>query len=218
MTSSSMLRLADRPMLRGMFHLGAFLCVLPAGIVLLVAVDGPARVTSVAVYVSTLIVAFGISAAYHRIDWSPRMRLIMQRLDHASIYLMIAGTYVPLCLVALPAGWGIPLLSVVGAGALFGVVAKIAEVRSLRWFGYALYPLLGWAAVAAAPALLDHLSGWQLALIVVGGLSYSIGFPVMLVKRPDPWPSVFGYHEIWHAFTVLAALAHFVAVGSMTLS
>ena len=218
MTSSSMLRLADRPMLRGMFHLGAFLCVLPAGIILLFAVDGPARVTSVAVYVSTLIVAFGISAAYHRMDWSPRMRVVMQRLDHASIYLMIAGTYVPLCLVALPAGWGIPLLSVVGAGALFGVVAKIAEVRSLRWFGHALYPLLGWAAVAAAPALLDHLSGWQLALIVAGGLSYSIGFPVMLVKRPDPWPSVFGYHEIWHAFTVIAALAHFVAVGSMTLS
>jgi hemolysin III len=217
-TSSSLLRLADRPRLRGVFHLGALLCVLPAGIVLLVAVDGPSRVTSVAVYVSTLVVAFGISAAYHRIDWSPRMRLIMQRLDHASIYLMIAGTYVPLCLVALPGGWGIPLLCVVGVGALFGVVVRIIEVRRLRWFGYALYPLLGWAAVAAAPALLDHLSAWQLALIVAGGLSYSIGFPVMLAKRPDPWPKIFGYHEIWHAFTVFAAAAHFVAVGSMTLA
>ena len=96
MTSSSLLRLADRPMFRGMLHLGALACVLPAGVVLLVAVEGPARITSVAIYVATLVVAFGISAAYHRIDWSPRMRLVMQRLDHASIYLMIAGTYVPL--------------------------------------------------------------------------------------------------------------------------
>ena len=218
MTSSSMLRLAERPRLRGVFHLGALLCVLPAGIVLLVAVEGTARFSSVAVYLSTLVISFGVSAAYHRLDWSPRMRLVMQRLDHASIYLLIAGTYVPLCVVALPRGWGVPLLSAIGAGALFGVVAKIAEVRSLRWFGYALYPLLGWAAVAAAPALLDHLSAWQLALIVAGGLSYSIGFPVMLVKRPDPWPKIFGYHEIWHAFTVFAAAAHFVAVGSMTLA
>ncbi|MGA0312764.1 MAG: PAQR family membrane homeostasis protein TrhA, partial [Ilumatobacteraceae bacterium] len=138
MTSSSMLRLAERPRLRGVFHLGALLCVLPAGIVLLVAVEGTARVSSVAVYLSTLVISFGVSAAYHRLDWSPRMRLVMQRLDHASIYLLIAGTYVPLCVVALPRGWGIPMLSAIGAGALFGVVAKIAEVRSLRWFGYAL--------------------------------------------------------------------------------
>ena len=105
----------------------------------------------------------------------------MQRLDHGMIYLLIAGTYTPICLVALPLRWGIPLL--------------------------------GWAAVAATPALRDSLSGLQLALVFSGGVAYTVGFPILLLRRPDPWPRVFGYHEVWHSLTVLAAVLHFGAVA-----
>ncbi|MEY2975293.1 MAG: hypothetical protein RIR49_1713 [Actinomycetota bacterium] len=216
MTSSSLLRLADRPRWRGRVHLLALCSAVPAGALLVIGVDGASRTAAAAVYVATLIVGLGVSSAYHRIDWSPKMRDIMQRLDHAAIYLLIAGTYVPLCIVALPPSWGIPLLSVVGVGALCGVALKSLGVDRARWVGYALYPALGWAAVAVAPALWWHLEPLEFWLVVGGGLAYTIGFPVLLAKRPDPLPSVFGYHEVWHSFTVVAALLHFLAVGSMT--
>jgi hemolysin III len=197
-------------------HLLALFSAIPAGIALIVGVDGATRTTAAAVYVATLVIGLGVSSAYHRIDWSPRMRDVMQRLDHAAIYLLIAGTYVPMCVVALPPSWGVPLLAVVGAGAIVGVVLKSFGVDRARWVGYALYPVLGWAAVAVAPALWWYLDPLEFWLIVAGGLSYTIGFPVLLAKRPDPLPSVFGYHEVWHSFTVVAAVLHFLAVGSMT--
>ena len=216
MTSSSLLRLVDRPRWRGRVHLLAFWAAVPAGLALVVSVDGGARTAAAVVYVVSLLLGLGVSSAYHRIDWSPRMRELMQRLDHAAIYLLIAGTYVPLCVVALPPAWGVPLLAVVGVGALVGVVLKSFGVDRARWVGYALYPVLGWAAVAVAPALWWHLDPIEFWLVVGGGLAYTIGFPVLLVKRPDPLPTVFGYHEVWHSFTVVAAVLHFVAVGSIT--
>lgn len=216
MTSSSLLRLVDRPRWRGRVHLLAFWTAVPAGLALVVSVDGGARTAAAVVYVVSLLLGLGVSSAYHRIDWSPRMRELMQRLDHAAIYLLIAGTYVPLCVVALPPAWGVPLLAVVGVGALVGVVLKSFGVDRARWVGYALYPVLGWAAVAVAPALWWHLDPIEFWLVVGGGLAYTIGFPVLLVKRPDPLPTVFGYHEVWHSFTVVAAVLHFVAVGSIT--
>ena len=155
---------------------------------------------------------FGTSAAYHRLAKSYRARAIMQRLDHSMIYLLIAGTYVPICLVALPRAWGIPLLSVVGGLGLIGMVIKLTDIKRLSWLGYALYPIMGWCAVIAAPAIGTHLTPFQLALIAAGGIAYTVGFPVLLLRRPDPWPSVFGYHEVWHGFTVVAAVLHFGAV------
>ena len=116
MTSSSVLPLIDRPRWRGRVHLLAFCTAVPTGLALIVAVDGGARTAAAAVYVVSLLLGLGVSSAYHRIDWSPRMRDVMQRLDHAAIYLLIAGTYVPLCVVALPPAWGVPLLVVVGIG------------------------------------------------------------------------------------------------------
>jgi hemolysin III len=139
----------------------------------------------------------------------------MQRLDHSMIYLLIAGTYAPICLVALPLRWGIPLLVSVTAIGIFGMVIKLAAIRRLQGLGYALYPIMGWAAIVAAPALARYLTVPQLALVVAGGLAYTIGFPVLLLKRPDPWPRSFGYHEVWHGFTVLAAILHFGAVASV---
>ncbi len=205
----------DLPTWRGRAHAAMFFLAVPAGIALvLVANSATARVAA-AIYAATLLAGFGTSAAYHRLARTPRARAIMQRLDHSMIFLLIAGTYVPVCLLALPPAWGIPLLTVVGVGATLGVVLKLLAFHRARWLGFALYPILGWAAVAATPVLVNHLSPGQLLLIVAGGIAYTVGFPVLLTKWPDPWPKVFGYHEIWHAFTVVAAVLHFSAVATL---
>lgn len=204
---------AERPVWRGLMHLWAFMLAIPAGVLLIVFAHRPAARVAASIYVGTLLLMFGTSAAYHRLALSNRARLIMQRLDHSMIYLLIAGTYVPLCLVALPLAWGIPLLSVVGAMALVGVLIKVVAFRRLSWLGYALYPIMGWCAIVAAPAIGSSLSSLQLGLIVAGGIAYTVGFPVLMLRRPDPWPAVFGYHEVWHSLVVVAASLHFGAVS-----
>ncbi len=205
--------MAERPAWRGLMHAWAFVLAVPAGAMLVVFADRPAARTAAAIYAATLLLVFGTSAAYHRLAHSYEARRIMQRVDHMMIYLLITGTYVPICLVALPPAWGISLLSVVGALALLGIVLKVLAFQRFQWVSYALYPVMGWAAVFAGPVLADRLTGLQLALVVGGGLAYTIGFPVLLLRRPDPWPKVFGYHEVWHGFTVLAAAMHFGAVA-----
>lgn len=200
--------------MRGRIHVLAFWSAALLGIVLIASADGRTAQLVAAIYVSTLLVGFGVSAIYHRVDWSPVWRDRMQRLDHAAIYIWIAGTYVPLCVLVLPAAWGVPLLAAVGAGALLGIVLQMR--RRGRRTGYVLYPVLGWAAIAIAPALWWHLDPLEFWLVVGGGLAYTLGFPVLLAKRPDPIPRVFGYHEVWHSFTVVAAGLHFAAVGLMT--
>ena len=196
-----------------MLHSWAFLASIPAGVLLIAFAAGAAQRAAAAIYAGTLLAVFGTSAAYHRLAQSYRARRIMQRLDHSMIYLLIAGTYVPICVVALPPRWGIPLLATVGGLGLLGMIIKLADVRPLSWLGYALYPVMGWAAVVAGPALVTHLSTAQLALVAGGGLAYTVGFPILLVRRPDPWPRTFGYHEVWHGCTVLAASLHFGAVA-----
>jgi hemolysin III len=204
---------AERPVWRGRLHTWAFIAAIPAGVLLIVYADRPAARVAASIYAATLLLVFGTSAAYHRLARSYRTRRIMQRLDHAMIYLLIAGTYAPICLVALPLRWGIPLLASVGGVGLLGMVIKLAAIRRLQWLAYALYPITGWAAVAATPALRSSLSPLQIALVLGGGVAYTVGFPVLLLRRPDPWPRVFGYHEVWHGFTVLAAVLHFGAVA-----
>jgi hemolysin III len=172
-----------------------------------------AAVVAAAIYTASLLIGFGTSAGYHRLARSTRACRVMQRMDHSSIFVLIAGTYTPVCLLALPPTWGIPLLSVVGAGALAGIVVKQFGVNRVKFFEYALYPILGWAAVAAAPALMRSMSAAELALLTAGGLLYTIGIPVLVRARPDPWPRTFGYHEIWHSFTVAAGACHFALVG-----
>lgn len=196
-------------------HTWAFFVCIPAGALLVLLADGATATVAAAIYVTTVLLAFGTSASYHRLATSLRARRIMRRLDHSTIYLLIAGTYVPLCLVALPPEWGIPLLSVVAIGATTGVVLKLVAFDRALWLGNSLYPILGWVAVLAAPALIRHLTLLQLLLVAGGGLAYTIGIPVLAARRPDPWPRTFGYHEIWHGFTVLAAGLHFAAVAAV---
>ena len=190
---------------------------IPAGLGLLMIADGLAARITTAVYLVCLLAGFGVSAAYHRLARTPRARVIMQRLDHSMIYVWIAGTYVPLCVMALPMSWGVPLLIVVGIGAALGIVVKLLAFERLNWLGYTLYPLLGWASVAAAPALWRYLTTAQLVLVVAGGLVYTIGIPVLFTRRPDPWPRTFGYHEVWHGFTVVAAGLHFAAISLVVI-
>lgn len=203
---------ADRPLWRGRMHAWAFFLTIPAGILLIAAADGSAATAGAAVYVATLLALFGTSASYHRLAHSQRAREVMQRLDHAAIYLLIAGTYVPLCLVAMPRAWGIPMLAAVGVLAVLGVVLKLAWFHGARHVSYALYIVMGWVAIVATPVLIDSLTAMQLGLILAGGVAYTVGFPVLVRRRPDPWPTTFGYHEVWHLLVVVAAGMHFAAV------
>ena len=207
--------LHDRPTMRGWLHAAAFCVAIPAGLVLLMAANGTSGVVAAAIYATSLLLVFGTSALYHRWHRDDQVRVWLQRLDHSMIYLLITGTYVPLCLVALPPQWGIPLLAVIGTIALTGILWKLFAFHRAQWFSTALYLVMGWAAIAASPALVQHLSTTQLVLVVAGGVAYTVGFPVLILNRPNPWPRSFGYHEVWHSFTVVAAGLHFAAVAAV---
>jgi hemolysin III len=209
------LSVMDRPLWRGWMHAGAFIAAIPAGVVLIVVASGVTATVAAAVYAVTLLLLFGTSASYHRLAQSVRAREVMQRLDHSMIYLLIAGTYVPICLVALPLEWGIPMLAVVGTLAVVGMVLKLGFFHGARIVSYSLYLVMGWVAIIAAPALIANLTGLQLGLMIAGGLAYTVGFPVLVRRRPDPWPKTFGYHEVWHLLVVVAAVLHFAAITNV---
>ena len=196
-------------------HAGAFFVAIPAGVALVSVADRSAARAAASIYAVSLLAMLGLSAAYHRLARSPGARRWMQRLDHVGIYVMIAGTYVPMTIVAMPLGWGVPVLSVVAGAAVIGSVLKLTAFAPLQRLAYFLYPAMGWAVVIALPVLFDSLTGVQFSLLVAGGLVYTLGIPVLVTQRPDPWPTVFGYHEIWHSFVVLAATLHFVVVASV---
>jgi hemolysin III len=161
---------------------------------------------------------FGTSAAYHRLELEHHRREILRKLDHSMIFVLIAGTYTPVCLLGLPRSWGLPMLALAWTVAILGIVLRLTSFNRLRVLSYALYPLLGWTLMAAIPQLAHHLTGIQLTLILAGGIIYTVGIPVLFVGRPNPWPAKFGYHEVWHAFTVVAAACHFAAVGLLVSS
>lgn len=206
---------AERPTWRGWLHTAAFAASIPAGLALIVLADTAAARTSAAIYVATLAMMFGTSAAYHRLAQSETARRRMQRADHSTIFLLIAGTYVPLTMVVMPARWGIPILGVIATLAVTGIVLKTLVFDRVKWLASALYPIMGWIAVITLPVLVDSLTTFQLVFVFAGGVVYSLGIPVLFLRRPDPWPTTFGYHEVWHSFVIVAAGLHFVAVTSM---
>jgi hemolysin III len=170
-------------------------------------------VLSCAIYVATVLGLFGISALYHRHKWrSERARARMRRLDHSMIFVFIAGTYTPVCALALSSTTRIVVLSTVWAGALGGVVLQLAWPDAPRWVGVPIYLALGWVAVFVVPDLLHYAGVAALVLILSGGALYTVGALFYALKRPDPWPTTFGYHEFFHAATVLAAICHYVAI------
>jgi hemolysin III len=203
--------LRAHPSLRGRLHQVAAIAAVPAGTALVLVADGPRARLGVLVYAVALVTQFGASAAYHLGRWSGRARQHMQRLDHSTIFVLIAGTYTPFALLVLEGPASIAVLAAVWAGAAAGVATKLYRTDLHVLSGF-LYIGLGWAAVFVLPTLVRELSGVQLALIVIGGLTYSLGALVLALKRPNPWPRVFGYHEVWHTATIVAAGCLYVAV------
>jgi hemolysin III len=203
-----------RPRMRGWLHLFAFFGAIVAGAVLipLASVQGPRAGFSVAVYCLTICGLFGISALYHRRRWSPRGWKIMKRLDHSMIFLFIAGTYTPFALLAVDQPLGYWILVLVWAGAIAGVSLKLTWPQAPRWLGVPLYIGLGWVAVFILTDIL-HIAGVaSLVLLATGGVLYTLGGIAYGIKKPNPWPGVFGYHEVFHAMTIVAAICHYIAV------
>lgn len=213
MVSSSVTRFEERPTWRGWMHVAAFFAAIPGGILLILASKSAAATVGAAIYMAGLLLGFGTSAGYHRLARSDRAQEIMQRLDHSMIFVLIAATYTPICLVAMPPAWGIPILCVAWAGAALGIVMKQFAFDRLKVLEYSLYPLLGWIVVIAMPVLVHRLTTTELVLLMSGGILYTVGIPVLIRERPDPWPRTFGYHEIWHTFTIAAAICHFATIG-----
>ncbi len=199
-----------RPTWRGWIHAGTFPVAIAAGIVLIVLADGVAAKWSAAVFMTTSLLLFGNSALYHRFDWGPRTKLVLKRIDHANILLLIAGTYTPLAVLALPPSKSVLLLSLVWGGAALGILFRVFWINAPRWLYVALYVLLGWAAVMYIGDLLAANVA-MMVLVIVGGLLYTAGAVVYALKRPNPWPGSFGFHEIFHVCTVLAFLCHWTA-------
>ena len=201
----------ERPALRGMLHLVAVVLAVGGTVWLLLIAGSPSGYVGAAVFGTSLMLLYGTSATYHTITWRPAWRQVVKRLDHAVIFVLIAGTYTPFCLdVSL--AWGISLLSVVWSLAGAGVLLKLVWPDGPRWLSVAAYVGLGWVAIVAASEVVDRYLGSPLALLIAGGALYTIGGVVYALRRPDPWPRVFGYHEVFHAFVVAASAVHYAAI------
>jgi hemolysin III len=199
-----------RPSWRGWIHAATFPIAIVAGIVLIVLAQGAAAKWACAVFMATSLLLFGNSALYHRFDWGPKTRAVLKRIDHANILLLIAGTYTPIAVLALPTDKAIILLSLVWGGAILGILFRVFWIDAPRWLYVALYLVLGWAAVMYMVDLFQANAAMMI-LVIVGGVLYTLGAIVYALKRPNPWPGHFGFHEIFHVCTVLAFLCHWTA-------
>jgi len=201
-----------KPRLRGWLHLGMFPVALIGGLVLVLVSDpGSVRTASVVFTISAALL-FGVSAVYHRGTWGPKMSGLLKRFDHSNIYLIIAGTYTPFAVTLLPADQARLLLLVIWGGAIAGVLFRVFWVGAPRWLYTALYLALGWAAIFYVVPFWREGGPLIGSLIGLGGLMYTAGGIVYGTKRPNPWPRWFGFHEVFHAFTLGGFLTHFVAV------
>lgn len=206
-----------RPLFRGAMH-GAIAVIAPAGLVLLLLLaDSPRGYVGAAIYATTLVLLYSTSASYHLAPWPARVRGLMMRLDHAMIFVLIAGTYTPFCLIVVGDAWGIPMLSVVWTLAGLGMVMKVIWPTGPRWLSVALYIGLGWLGIVAAWPLVTNLSPPAIAMLVAGGALYSVGALAYAARWPDPNPRVFGYHEVFHTLVVAASALHFAVIATYLL-
>lgn len=202
-----------KPRMRGWLHAGMFPAVLVAGIVLIALSDSTRGRIACTVYIATACLLFGVSAVYHRGTWGPRGEAVLRRLDHANIFLIIAGTYTPLTLLLLPASTGRPLLWAVWVAALAGIAFRVFWVGAPRWLYTPCYIAMGWAAVFFLPDFMRTGGIAVLVLVVVGGLLYSAGGVIYGIKRPNPSPRWFGFHEVFHSLTLAAFVVHYVGIS-----
>jgi hemolysin III len=205
--------------MRGWLHFWSFTVSIAASATLIAvsaALVGGAAALATSVYSVTILGLFGTSALYHRRTWrTPRSLAVMRRLDHSMIFLFIAGTYTPVAVLALDAGTARTVLTVVWIGALAGVVLKTVWPHAPAWVGVPIYIALGWVAVFVIPPMLVGGGVAALVLVLTGGLLYTVGAVFYATRWPNPWPATFGFHEFFHAATVLAAICHHVAIWLM---
>jgi hemolysin III len=206
-----------KPRLRGVFHLHAFILFLVLGAGLVAgAPSGPGR-AAVAVFGGCLALTFGVSALYHRLSWRPRARRLMRRLDHAAIYLLIAGTYTPYGVLVLDGAWRFSVLGIVWIGAALAIAHQLVRVDGPRWLSAAFAVGLGWVGIVVFPQVLAATGVWGSSLLLAGGALYTLGAVVYARGRPDPLPEVFGFHEVFHVLTVFAAASQYAAIAFFLL-
>jgi hemolysin III len=201
------------PRLRGVLHAYAFFFALAAAIVLSASVHGTRAHVAAAVYGAGLCGLFAVSATYHRWRFDPRFKPLLRRLDHSMIFVFIAASYTPVALLVLHGPLSAIVLISVWCGAVAGVVFSLVWIDAPRWWTAAAYVAVGWVIVIAAPQLVRGIGLGPALLLLLGGLLYSGGAAVYARRRPDPWPSVFGFHEVFHALVVAAALVHFATMA-----
>jgi hemolysin III len=204
---------ASRPLLRGVLHEAALVLAVAAGIVLVAETDGGRRTLAATVFAGSAVTMLLLSALYHRVIWSPGARLRMRRADHAGIYVLIGGTFTPVGLLVLHGVGQKVVLGIVWTGAATAILLKLFWVRAPNWLSAAIAIGLGWVGVAALPELVRADGVTSVVLIVAGGLAYTYGGIVYARRKPDPIPAVFGYHELFHALTLVGLALQYVAIA-----
>jgi hemolysin III len=205
--------LLAKPLLRGVLHQAAFMVSLVIGTLLIVGAEGGRRHAAAAVFAGSVAACFGASALYHRVTWTPRLRPWMRRLDHAGVYFLIAGTYTPVCLLVLKGPWRLVVLAIVWVGAAVAILLRFVWVAAPKWLAALIGISLGWVSVALLPQLITRLNPAAVALLGVGGIAYTAGAIIYVRRRPNPAPAVFGYHELFHALTIVAVACQYVAIA-----
>ena len=209
---------AVKPKFRGVSHEWAFFLSLGLGISLLVLADTPRKLLAVGIYTISLCALFGTSALYHRVNWkTSRARMLMRRLDHSMIFLLIAGTVTPFALLTMEGTWATAILIAVWSAAALGVVVELVWTGSPKWVSALIYVAVGWIGALAFPAIIGGAGVAAGLLVATGGLLYTVGAVVYATGRPNPSPTYFGYHEIFHVFVIGAAGTHFAAIAFFAL-
>jgi hemolysin III len=206
-----------KPRLRGRLHQVAFFVSVPLGGALVSGAGTAAARIASAIYAVTLSGLYAVSAAFHRVPWRPRAWAVMRRLDHSMIFLLIAGTYTPFAVLVLPSPWSSTVLAFVWIGALAGIALRTLS-PGLAALRNTLYMVLGWTAVFTLPITIQRLPPVALGLLVAGGLFYTGGAIMFGLRKPDPDPAVFGYHEVWHSMVIGGSVCHYVLILSLVLS
>jgi len=206
-----------KPTWRGWIHTGVLPIVIAGGIVLIVLAEGWVAKTASAIFFASSFLLFGNSALYHRFNWKPKTKLALKRIDHANIFLLIAGSYTPITLLALPKDKAFWLMFVIWGTALLGIGFRVFWISAPRWLYVPIYIAMGWAAIAFVGDFMNA-NAPMMILILSGGLAYTIGAVVYGLKKPNPFPGHFGFHEIFHSLTVLAFMSHWTAALLIALA
>ena len=196
---------------------GALLGLIGLVALLIVGWSTPAKIISLTIYGLSLIAMFSASATYHMVQAKDKVLLILRKIDHSAIYLLIAGTYTPFCVNAFDGFWKWGMLSIIWSLALIGILVKVFYIKAPRWLNAGIYVVMGWLCVGAAGQMLATLPVWVFVWLITGGVIYTLGALVYITKIFNFVPGVFGFHEVWHIFVMLAAAAHFVAVLGVAL-